>query len=57
MSKVEQILALLGDADCGVCDYPTCLEAAEAIAAGEAAYDLCPLVGDDEHEQTKTIVG
>lgn len=54
---VEQINALLPQTQCAQCGYPGCRPYAEAIAANEAAINLCPPGGDDTIRRLATKLG
>jgi RnfABCDGE-type electron transport complex B subunit len=55
--KVEQINEALPGANCGGCGYVGCSEYAEAVAAGEAPPDRCPVGGSSCAAAVASILG
>ena len=54
--KIEEILMLLHRANCGACGYPSCMELAEAIAAGKADPLLCKVGGKSTAEKIAEVI-
>jgi Na+-translocating ferredoxin:NAD+ oxidoreductase subunit B len=50
-AKIEAILAVLPQTQCGACGFPGCRPYAEAIAGNQAAINLCPPGGHATLEQ------
>ncbi len=55
--RVEKINEALPQANCGACGYAGCQALAEAIAAGKAAADSCPVGGGETVESISAILG
>jgi Na+-translocating ferredoxin:NAD+ oxidoreductase RNF subunit RnfB len=55
--RVEKINESLPQANCGACGYAGCQALAEAIAAGKAAADSCPVGGGETVEKISAILG
>ncbi len=55
--KVSAVRAVLPGANCGACGYPGCDGMANAIAAGEAPVNGCPVGGADVAEKVGEIMG
>jgi Na+-translocating ferredoxin:NAD+ oxidoreductase RNF subunit RnfB len=54
---VDQALAVLPGANCGGCGYVGCSEFAEAVVAGDAKPDGCPVGGEDTANQLADALG
>jgi Na+-translocating ferredoxin:NAD+ oxidoreductase RNF subunit RnfB len=54
---IEKIAESMPQANCGACGYAGCQALAEAIAAGKAAPDSCPVGGADTVEKISAILG
>lgn len=54
---VEEISALLPNAQCGQCGFPGCAQAAEAVADGSAPVTMCPPGGRALAEQLAEKLG
>lgn len=54
---VDEIDAMLPGTNCGQCGYPGCPAAAEAIAAGDAAVNICPPGGKSLAESLAQKLG
>ena len=55
--KIEQISEALPQANCGACGYAGCQALAEALAAGTAAPDSCPVGGSELSAKIAFILG
>ncbi len=55
--KVSAIRAVLPGANCGACGFPGCDGLANAIAAGEAPVNSCPVGGADVAEKIGEVMG
>jgi len=55
--RVEKLRNCLPGANCGACGFSSCDSYADALAAGEAATNLCPPGGDDGFVQLNEILG
>lgn len=55
--KVSAIRAVLPGANCGACGFPGCDGLANAIAAGNAGVNDCPVGGSSVAEQIASIMG
>lgn len=55
--RKDQILAVLPGANCGACGFPGCSGLAEAIAAGKAPVDACPVGKKPVAEKVAAIMG
>ncbi len=55
--RVETIQSSLPGANCGACGYPGCSGFAEAVAAGEAPADGCPVGGTEVARRIASIMG
>jgi Na+-translocating ferredoxin:NAD+ oxidoreductase RNF subunit RnfB len=55
--RIEKIAESMPQANCGACGYPGCQALAEAIAAGKAAPDSCPVGGEETVEKISAILG
>jgi H+/Na+-translocating ferredoxin:NAD+ oxidoreductase subunit B len=55
--RQEAVLAALPGANCGGCGYVGCNEYAEAVVAGEAPVDKCPVGGESCAEEVAKILG
>ncbi len=55
--KIAKIEETLPGVNCGGCGYASCAAYAEAVAAGEAAVDLCVVGGDDTSKELASIMG
>jgi len=55
--RIEKIAESMPQANCGACGYPGCQALAEAIAAGKAAPDSCPVGGAETVEKISAILG
>lgn len=53
----DRIEALLPRIQCGQCGYPGCRPYAEAIAAGQAAINLCPPGGEQAVKRLADLLG
>ena len=49
--RVEEVLGLLPRVNCGACGYPSCIELAEKIVAGEADPLKCKVGGKSTAEK------
>ena len=54
---IEAVADALPGANCGGCGYPGCSAAAQAIAEGEAAANICVAGGPDVHERVAAVMG
>lgn len=54
---VEQINAILPQTQCAQCGFPGCRPYAQAVAAGEAAIDLCPPGGQQTLDGLARLTG
>ena len=54
---IEKIAESMPQANCGACGYAGCQALAEAIAAGKAAPESCPVGGADTVEKISAILG
>jgi Na+-translocating ferredoxin:NAD+ oxidoreductase subunit B len=55
--RVDAVNGALPGANCGGCGYVGCREYAEAVVAGEAPPDRCPVGGEDCARQVASIMG
>ena len=55
--RVEKVLDILPNANCGACGYPGCSGFAKAVVAGEAPVDGCVPGGPDVAEKIAKILG
>lgn len=55
--RISQVRDALPGANCGGCGYPGCDAFAEAVVAGEAPIDGCPVGGADTAENVGNIMG
>lgn len=55
--RVEKAIEILPGANCGACGYPGCQGFAEALAAGEALPDGCPVCADTVTKALAEIMG
>ena len=55
--RVEMILEVLPNANCGACGYPGCSGFAKAVAAGEISPDKCTPGGADVVKKVAEIMG
>ncbi|HCS49134.1 MAG TPA: electron transporter RnfB [Candidatus Aminicenantes bacterium] len=55
--RIEQIAESLPQANCAACGYAGCQALAEAIAAGKAAADSCPVGGAESAGKISGILG
>lgn len=56
-SLADEINALLPQTQCAQCGYPGCRPYADAIAAGDAAINLCPPGGDATVRRLAELLG
>lgn len=56
-SRIDDIEAVLPGANCGGCGYPGCRGLAEAIVAGKAPVDGCPVGGSAVAAEVAKIMG
>lgn len=54
--RIDKIVNILPGANCGACGYAGCAAFAEAVAAGEAPIDGCPVGGDSVAENIAEIM-
>ena len=55
--RVEQVLECLPGANCGGCGYPGCAGCADAIVAGTAPVNACPVGGAAAAEKIAAVLG
>ncbi len=55
--RVEHVIKVLPGSNCGACGMPGCEAAAEAIVAGQSAYDSCVAGGNEITAQVAQILG
>lgn len=55
--REEQVRGLLPGNNCGACGYPGCDNLAEAIAAGNAKPNACPIATSDAHLAIAGVMG
>jgi len=55
--RVDQINEALPDANCGACGFAGCNDYSEAVVAGKAQPNLCPVGGSDCAEKIAEIMG
>jgi Na+-translocating ferredoxin:NAD+ oxidoreductase subunit B len=55
--RVDRVNELLPGANCGGCGYVGCLEYAEAVVAGKAAANLCPVGGTSCAQEIAAALG
>lgn len=55
--KVEEVYDALPLANCGGCGYPGCMQFAEAVVAGNAEPDGCPVGGEETAEKVAAALG
>ena len=55
--RVEKVLEILPNANCGACGYPGCSGFAKAVVAGEVPVTGCPVGGQSVAEKIASILG
>src|SRR5699024_9641327 len=55
--RVTQVLDALPGANCGACGFPGCEGLANAIAAGEAPVNACPIGGQETADDVADVMG
>lgn len=55
--REQQVRDLLPGNNCGACGYAGCDNCAQAIAAGEAPANVCPIANSEAHEQIAQVMG
>lgn len=55
--RIEQLNEMLPAANCGGCGLPGCMALAEAIVAGKAGPDACPVGGKDLAKEIASFMG
>lgn len=56
-ARIEAVHAALPGTNCGACGYPGCMSCAEAIAAGKAPPNKCPVGGQSVASAVADIMG
>lgn len=56
-SKLEEILSLLPNVNCGACGYAGCSAAAEAVVKGEKGPDVCVIAPKETGEAIAKVIG
>lgn len=55
--RIDAVHAALPGTNCGACGFPGCMACAEAIAAGKAPPNKCPVGGENTGKAVAKIVG
>lgn len=55
--RVQKVMEVLPNINCGACGYPGCAALAEAIVKGKEAVNSCPVGGNDVAENVAKIMG
>lgn len=55
--KIEKVVEILPQGNCGACGYSGCRAFAEAVVKGEASPDNCPVAGEDVVKKIAEILG